>query len=116
MVVFLIKFWRESLILLLIISWSCTTWYLKNDNNQLLSKAEQLKREVREVRGYLSAQNMIIENNRANYEIAINRLPMVLKSIDTKYKTEVVTIEKWRDQNETHDCNSSMQYLNAFVF
>jgi GTPase involved in cell partitioning and DNA repair len=82
---------------------------LENDKLILQSK-------VNEVQGYLNVQNMIIKNNRADYEIALNHLPTVLKSIDTKYKTEVVTIEKWRDKNVTNDCNSSMQYLNTYQF
>ena len=111
-----VKFWREGLIVLITISFGCAIWYLQSAIDARDLSISKIKSEVVEVRGYLAAQNMIIKNNRADYEIALNRLPMVLKSIDTKYKTEVITIEKWRDQNETHDCNSSMQYLNAFVF
>jgi len=114
--ILLLKFWRESLIVLLIISLLLTTWYFKNE---LLSAAEQLQTsqdKVSEVKGYLKAQNMIIESNRADYEIALNKLPTVLHEIETKTKTEYNTIYAWKDSNETHDCNNSMQYLNSFQF
>ena len=110
MLLFLVKkYWFEFVEVLFILSLLFYTYYLKNE--VALQKAK-----VRENQAYIIAQNIAIESNRADYKAGLDRLPTVLKSIDTKYKTEVVTIEKWRDHNETHDCNSSMQFLNTYQF
>lgn len=75
-----------------------------------------LQSKVNEKQAYITAQNIAIASNRADYKAAMERLPTVLHEINTKYKTEYQTIYAWRDHNETHDCNSSMQYLNTYQF
>lgn len=75
-----------------------------------------LQSRVKENQAYIMAQNIAIASNRTDYETAMKRLPTILHDINTRYKTEVITVEKWRDHNVTHDCNSSMQYLNNYQF
>lgn len=113
---FLKKYWVEIMIVVGALMILGYVKYLGTIISGLEKDKVVLQSEVSEVRGYLKAQNMIIENNRVDYETRINRLPTVLHEINTKYKTQYETIYAWRDHNETHDCNSSMQYLNNYTF
>lgn len=110
------KYWWELALVLLVTAFMGYIKHLGNVVENLEKDKLVLQSEVNEVRGYLKAQNMIIESNRVDYETRINRLPTVLHDINTKYKTQYETIYAWRDHNETHDCNSSMQYLNTYQF
>lgn len=113
---FLKKYWVEIMIVVGVLMVLGYIKHLGNEIDNGLQKNAKLQSEVSEVRGYLKAQNMIIENNRVDYETRINRLPTVLHEIETRYKTEKIPVIQWRDKNETHDCNSSMQYLNTYQF
>lgn len=81
---------------------------LQNDNEVLLSQLSQYKYA-------LAFQNEAIVKNKSDYDEDIKKLPTVLKTIDTKYKTQTQVIYEWKDSNET-DCNASMQYINDFNF
>jgi hypothetical protein len=110
------KYWAEIMIVIGALMVLGYIKYLRNEIDSLEKDKIVLQSKVNEVRGYLKAQNMIIESNRVDYETRINRLPTVLHDINTKYKTQYETIYAWKDHNETHDCNSSMQYLNTYQF
>ena len=103
------KYWFEVVEVLVILSSLFYIYYLRNE--VALQEAK-----VREKQAYITAQNMLIKSNRVDYETRINRLPTVLHEIETRYKTEKIPVIQWRDKNETHDCNSSMQYLNTYQF
>lgn len=110
------KYWFEIMIVIGALMVLGYIKYLGNEIDSLEKDKLVLQSKVNEVRGYLKAQNMIIESNRVDYETRIKRLPTVLHDIETRYKTEKIPVIQWRDHNETHDCNSSMQYLNTYQF
>lgn len=117
MFLFLVKkYWVEFAIIACILIVLGYIKYLKNDINDGLNTIDKLQSKVNEKQAYITAQNIAIESNRADYKAGLERLPTVLHDINTKYKTQYETIYAWRDHNETHDCNSSMQYLNNYQF
>lgn len=110
------KYWFEIAIALMVIA---VLGYINVLNNEIESLEKDklvLQSEVNAKKAYIISQNISIALNRADYKAAMDRLPTVLHEIETRYKTQYQTIYQWRDNNETHDCNSSMQYLNAFNF
>lgn len=117
MVVYLIKkYWFEIMIVVGVVMILGYIKYLGNEINKGIDENAKLQSIIREQKAYLTAQNIMVEANRADYQAALKRLPTVLHEIDTKYKTEYQTIYAWRDNNETHDCNSSLDYLNRYKF
>lgn len=90
--------------------------YLVNENDSLQKDKLVLQSKVNEKQAYITAQNIATLASRADYKAAMERLPTVVHDINTKYKTQYETIYAWRDHNVTHDCNSSMQYLNTYQF
>lgn len=110
------KYWFEIVIAMCILF---TLGYIKYLDGEIADRDTtiiMLEGRVKENQAYILAQNISIATNRADYQAAMERLPTVLHEIETRYKTETIPVIQWRDHNVTHDCNSSMQYINAFVF
>lgn len=110
------KYWFEIMIVVGVLMILGYVKYLGNEIKSLEKDKMVLQSKVNENQAYITAQNIAIASNRADYQAALNRLPTVLHDINTKYKTQYEIIYAWRDHNETHDCNSSMQYLNTYQF
>lgn len=110
------KYWLEIAVVFGVLAVLGYIKVLKSEIGSLEKDKLVLQAKVNEKEAYISAQNISIALNRADYKTAMERLPTVLHEIETKIKTEKIPIYIWRDNNETHDCNSSMQYLNAFNF
>lgn len=93
------------------------TIYIQYTHNKSLEKDLSISRlETSRYKQVLAIQNAQILKNKSDYDEAIKKLPTVLKTIETKYKTQYQTIYQWRDNNETDDCNSSIQLINDFKF
>lgn len=113
---FLKKYWFEIMIVagaLMVLG------YIKYQNVEINSLEKDklvLQSKINEQKGFILAQNIAITSNKADYEEKLKQFPTVIKEINTRYKTQYETIYQWRDHNETHDCNSSMQYLNNYQF
>lgn len=84
--------------------------------HSLNSQIEKLENEKRTALMTVELQNALIVSNRADYELQLKRLPIVLKSIDTKYKNTVQTIYEWKESNVSNDCNGSIEFLNTHQF
>lgn len=110
------KYWMEILVVLAVTITYGYIKHLKNENDGLVSKVEQLKGEKAQYAYALNFQNEAIVSNKADYDRKSKQLPTVLKEIDIQYKTKHETIYQWRDDNETNDCNESMRYLDSFQF
>lgn len=110
------KYWFEIMIVVGALMVLGYIKYLGIIISELENDKIVLQSRVKEKQAYITAQNIAIESSRADYDMALERLPTVVHDINTKYKTQYETIYAWRDHNETHDCNSSMQYLNAYQF
>lgn len=77
-------------------------------------KAEKAEKE--QYKYALSFQNEAIIKNKSDYDEAIKKFPTVLETIDVRYKTQTQIIYAWKDNNETSDCNDSLNYLNTYQF
>lgn len=105
---FLKKYWFELFVIGYVVMATAMILILQKDKEVLISKLETCNTQ-------LMAQNTLIMQNKADYDEALRKLPIVLTKINTKYKTTYETIYKWRDRNET-DCNDSLAFINHFEF
>lgn len=110
------KYWFEIMIVVGALVVLGYIKYLVNENGNLEKDKQVLQAEKAQYVYALKFQNSAILQNKSDYDEAIKKLPTVVHDINTKYKTQYETIYAWRDHNETHDCNSSMQYLNTYQF
>lgn len=110
------KYWMEIAIVLAL---TLAYGYIKSlihEKVKLEDENALLRSRMSEKEAYITAQNIAIEANKVEYLKNLNRLPTVIKEIETQYKTKYQTIYEWRDSNETNDCNESMRYLDSFQF
>lgn len=70
-------------------------------------KAEQTK---------VTTQNILIEANKADYEVKLKEASKVTKNITKKYETVYTTIENFKgDTNET-TCDTSKRFLDTIKY
>jgi len=110
-----LKYWKFIALGIVVLSFAITVEILNNKIETLTKDNEILQSKVAKDEALLAVQNALIIQNKSDYDIAVKKLPTVLKVIDTKYRTVYSTVEKWRDANET-DCNSSLRYLDSFTY
>ena len=89
---------------------------LHNKINSLTVENAKLQAAVSEKQSYMMAQSILIEANRAEYAKRLVEFPAVIHEVEKKYYPVTQEIIKWRDQNVSHDCNESMQFINNFAF
>ena len=111
-----LKYWKFIALGVVVLGFITTIKILDNKIETLTKDNEVLQSKVAKDEALLAVQNALILQDKADYDTAIKKLPTVLKVINTKYRTVYGTVEKWRDSNETSDCNSSLRYLDSFTY
>lgn len=71
--------------------------------------------DYKAIESALTAQSNIIESNRVDYERNLAEANKTKTILQTRYKERIQVIYQWGENNAT-DCNSSMHYLNNYIF
>lgn len=118
MMLFLLKYWRLIAIFLVIVVVVVGVEFLDNKIETLTKDNEVLQSKVSKDEALLAVQNALILQNKSDYDVAVKKLPTIIKTIDTRYKTVYKNIETFKegDRNESNDCNDSIAYLNTFNY
>ena len=111
-----LKYWKFIVLGIVVLGFAITVEILNNKIETLVKDNEILQSKVAKDEALLAVQNALILQNKSDYDVAVKKLPTVIKTINTKYRTVYSTVEKWRDKNETSDYNSSLRYLDSFTY
>ena len=112
-----LKYWKFIVLGIVVIGFLATIKILDNKIETLTKDNEVLQSKVAKDEALLAVQNALILQDKADYDVAIKKLPTVLHTIDTKYKTVYKNIETFKeDSNVSNDCNASIVFLNSFIY
>jgi hypothetical protein len=115
--ILLLKFWRESLIVLLTISLLLTTWYFKNELSMITlqlqtAQAEKISDDLQKeaLRSAILDQNDAVEKQRVDAVKKLETFKTAQYTINAKYERERVAV---RDLNGTNECDAMRDIIRG---
>lgn len=119
MPLFILTFWRELLIALLIISWSCTTWYLNGaiddrDTSITTLTAESKLNEIQKdtLRQAILDQSEAVEKQRIDAEKRAAKFEAESKRIWSDFER---TKEQVKDLSGDAECQAMREIIRGAV-
>jgi predicted nuclease with TOPRIM domain len=123
MIAVLLKYYREIALAIVVVCSLYIMWEkdqtieaLSYDNSILMMENSVLEAKLKQKQDQLAMQNILIRANKAEYEEAMEKLPMKIETIKTKYVSVYNDIEKYKGEANASDCAGAIDKLNDFDF
>jgi predicted nuclease with TOPRIM domain len=123
MIDFILKYYRALSMAIVVVFSLSIIWILQNkvddlhhDNSILMMENSVLEAKLKQKQDQLAMQNILIAANKSEYEEAMEKLPMKIETIKTKYVSVYNDIEKYKGEANASDCNGAIDKLNDFDF
>jgi hypothetical protein len=104
-----LRFWREIALLVAIISWYGTYWYLSNRLDVVV--AEKALHEQA-----LDFQNASLLKQKEDYEKKLSELPKEIEKITVRYKVIYQGIDDWKGDDNATDCENANSFLRSINY
>lgn len=104
-----LSFWREIALLIAIISWCGTYWYLSNRLDVVVAERAIYEQA-------LDFQNASLLKQKEDYEKKLSELPKEIEKITIKYKVIYQGIDDWKGDINATDCENADSYLRSFNY
>ena len=104
-----LRFWREIALLVAIISWYCTYWYLSNRLDVVVADRALYEQA-------LDLQNASLLKQKEDYEKKLSELPKEIEKITVRYKVIYQGIDAWKGDDNATDCENANSFLRSINY